>query len=110
MEADVGKHFQKLVDAGNPVGEVISVNIFLAELKGLQPVSVHSLVVFEDGSKGFVHHIFEDRVLVLHMGNEPLRVGTIAVVQSNTLMAKVGKDFVGRVISVTGEPLDGKGA
>ena len=32
-----------------------------------------------------------------------------AVVQHNELVAKVGKDFVGRVISVTGDPLDGKG-
>jgi len=110
MEADVDKHFQKFVDAGNPVGEVISVNTFLVQLKGMYPVSVHSLVVFEDGSKGYVHHILEDCVVVLHMGNVNLRVGMVAVLQSDNLMAKVGKDFIGRVISVTGEPLDGKGA
>src|SRR5690606_10368738 len=36
-------------------------------------------------------------------------VGMIAVVQHEELVCKVGKSFVGRVISVTGEPLDGKG-
>jgi F-type H+-transporting ATPase subunit alpha len=33
----------------------------------------------------------------------------VAVVQHQELVCKVGKDFVGRVVSVTGDPLDGKG-
>ncbi|MDB5161353.1 MAG: atpA [Candidatus Saccharibacteria bacterium] len=110
MEGEARKHFQSLVDAGNPVGEVIAVNSFLVQASGMQPVNVHSLVVFDDGSKGFVHHILEDRVVILHLGSDTLRIGTLGVVQSNSMMAKVGKDFVGRVISVMGEPLDGKGA
>jgi F-type H+-transporting ATPase subunit alpha len=110
MEAEAKKHFQSLVDAGHPVGEVIAVDSFLVQLKGLQPVNIHSVVAFDDGTKGLVHHVLEDRVVVLHMGAQPLKVGTMAVVQSNKFTAKVGKDFIGRVISVTGEPLDGKGA
>lgn len=110
MESDVKRNFQTLVDRGNPVGEVTAVNNFLVQVKGLQPVSVHALVVFEDGSKGFVHHILEDRVLVLHLGNKPVQLGTVVVVQHDDLLAKVGKDFIGRVINVMGDPLDGKGA
>jgi F0F1-type ATP synthase alpha subunit len=64
MDADANRSFKRLVDAGRPVGEVIAVNTFLVEVKGLQPVNTHSLVVFEDGSKGFVHHILEDRVII----------------------------------------------
>lgn len=109
MNSGVAQHFQGLVDNGNPVGEVIAVNNFLIKIRGLQPVSTHSLVLFEDGSKGFVHHILEDYVLVMHMGTSKLKNGMVAVVQSPELTARVGKDFVGRVISVTGEPLDGKG-
>ncbi len=105
-----GTHFQRFVATGNPVGEVIAVNSSLIEIRGLQPVNIHSLVVFEDGSQGFVQRIFEDKVLVLHMGNTLLRVGMVAVVQQLDLTTKVGKDFVGRVVSATGEPLDGKGA
>lgn len=104
------KHFQTFVKAGHPVGEVIAVNSFVVAVKGLQPVNVNSLITFENGSKGFVHHILEDRVLVLHLGSTPLKVGMVAVVQNNDLVTKVGKDFVGRVVSVSGEPLDGKGA
>src|SRR3954466_7176963 len=110
MDGDAQKHFKSFVDAGNPVGEVIAVDSFRVQVKGLQPVNVHSLVVFEDGSKGFVHHILEDRVVILHLGDVNLKIGALAVVQTPTLMTKVGKDFIGRVVSVTGEPLDGKGA
>lgn len=42
-------------------------------------------------------------MLVLHLGSEPLRVGMVAVLQHQELVCKVGKDFVGRVVSVTGE-------
>jgi F-type H+-transporting ATPase subunit alpha len=103
------RHFDQLVQGGRPVGEVISVERFIVGIKGLQPVTVHALVLFEDGSKGYVHHVFEDHVVVLHLGLDPVRVGMVVVVQHDQLVTKVGKDFIGRVISVTGDPLDGKG-
>lgn len=103
------QHFDKLVAAGNPVGEVIAVDAFLIRVHGLQPCGIHALVMFEDGSKGFVHQIATDHVVILHLGTEKLQIGMVAVIQHQELVSKVGKDFVGRVISVTGEPLDGKG-
>ena len=102
-------HFQKLVDSGAPVGEVVGVNKFLVSVKGLQPVNLRALVLFDDGSKGIVHRILEEQVLVLHIGSTPVKVGSVVVVQYQELVSKVGKDFVGRVVSVTGQPLDGKG-
>lgn len=110
MAVDTKRGFQTLADNGQPVGEVIGVNNFLVEIRGMQPVNMHSLVIFEDGSKGFVHRILEDKVLALHLGSKPVKVGTLVAVQHTELLAKVGKDYVGRVISVTGDPLDGKGA
>ena len=103
------RHFERLVANGNPVGEVIAVDRFLVRIKGMQPITLHSLVLFEDGSKGYVHHVYEDYIVVLHLGTQSMRVGMTAVVQHDKLVTKVGKDFVGRVVSVTGEPLDGKG-
>lgn len=103
------QHFDRLVEAGNPVGEVIAVDKFLIKVRGLQPTAVHALVMFEDGSKGFVHQVQTDHVVILHLGSENLRIGMVAVVQHQELVSKVGKDFIGRVISVTGDPLDGKG-
>lgn len=107
--AESNKHFQALVDEGRPVGEVIAVNNFMVEMRGLQPVNTHALVVFDDGSQGFVNHILSDRVQVLRMNNSKIRVGALAVVKQPDLTAKVGKDFIGRVISISGEPIDGKG-
>lgn len=103
------RHFDQLVNQGRPVGEVIAVDRFLVKVKGMQPVNLHSLVLFEDGSKGYVHHVYEDHVIVLHLGSISVRVGMVVVVQHDELVTKVGKDFIGRVVSVTGEPLDGKG-
>lgn len=103
------QHFDRLVEAGHPVGEVIAVDKFLVTARGLQPCAVHALVMFEDGSKGFVHQVFPDHVVILHLGSETLRNGMIAVIQHQELVCKVGKDFIGRVVTVTGEPLDGKG-
>lgn len=108
MESD-NKQFQSLVAAGNPVGEVIAVDKFHVKVHGLQPTSVNALVMFDDGSKGFVHQVQHDHVVVLHLGADMLQVGQVGVVQHQELVCKVGKDFVGRVITVMGEPLDGKG-
>jgi len=100
-------HFERLVQAGNPVGEVIAVERFMVKVRGLQPCAVHALIMFDDGSKGFVYHVLPDYVVILHLGAQELRTGAVAVIQHQELTCKVGKDFIGRVISVTGEPLDG---
>ncbi len=103
------RHFDQLVSAGKPVGEVIAVDRFMIKVRGMQPVNTHALVLFEDGSKGYVHHVYEDYIIVLHLGVKSATVGMTVVVQHDQLVTKVGKDFIGRVVSVTGEPLDGKG-
>jgi F-type H+-transporting ATPase subunit alpha len=103
------QHFDKLVASGKPVGEVIGVEKFIIRVKGLQPCRIHALVMFEDGSKGFVHQILRDQTIILHLGAVEVKTGMIAVLQHEELVTKVGKDFIGRVITVMGEPLDGKG-
>lgn len=109
MSPNENRHFDFLVQSGKPVGQVIAVDKFMVKVKGLHPVSQHALVLFDDNSKGFVHAVYEDHIEVLHLGSETLRVGVTAVLQHNELVCKVGKDFIGRVVSVIGEPLDGKG-
>jgi len=108
--SEASKQFQNLINSGAPVGEVLSINSFLIWVRGLQPVTLHALIAFEDGSSGFVREILPDRVLVMHLGDpRHLRTGSLAVVQTPQIMARVGKDYIGRVVSVLGEPLDGKG-
>lgn len=103
------KHFDSLVKSGHPIGEIFAINKYLVKVNGLQPVNQHSLVLFEDGTKGLVNYIYEDYVEVLHLGETYLKIGMTLVVQHDELVTKVGKDFIGRVITVSGDPLDGKG-
>jgi F-type H+-transporting ATPase subunit alpha len=102
-------HFDAFVKKGNPVGEVISVDKFLVRANGLQPCALNALIMFEDGTKGYIHQIHTDHVVILHLGNVPVKVGMVAVIQHETLVCKVGKGYIGRVINISGEPLDGKG-
>jgi F-type H+-transporting ATPase subunit alpha len=56
-----------------------------------------------------VREVREDTVMILNMSEEGLPLGTLAVVEADELVTGVGKGLVGRVISVLGKPLDGKG-
>lgn len=103
------KHFADLVTQGRPTGEVVAVDRFLVRVSGLSAVPLSALVMFEDGSKGIVWEIGDETVSVLHLGSVALTVATGVVLQHHELVTKVGRGYLGRVISVTGEPLDGKG-
>jgi len=101
--------FEKLIAAGNPVGEVVGIDSFMVSVKGLQPTNVHATVRFDDDTRGYVHEVFEDHVIVMKLDPSPLHVGTVCVIESRDIMTPVGKNFIGRVVNVFGEPIDGKG-
>src|SRR5690606_35985237 len=101
--------FYKLVEAGNPVGEVIGIDSFMVSVKGLQPTNVRATVRFDDDTRGYVHQIMDDHVVVMKLDPTPLRIGSVCVIESPSITTPVGKNFIGRVVNVFGEPLDGKG-
>jgi F-type H+-transporting ATPase subunit alpha len=104
------KTFQRLVEADNLTGEVIAVNSFIVEVKGLDGVRLGANVLFEDGQHGMVREARGDRVILFNIDSEKIAVGTLAVVESDMLNVPVGKNLIGRVVSPMGKPLDGKGA
>ncbi|RYX79323.1 sodium-transporting two-sector ATPase [bacterium] len=104
------KMFEKLVAAGNPVGEIIGIDSFMVSIRGLQPANVHATVRFDDDTRGYVHQVLEDHVVVMKLDPSPLHIGAVCVVEARDIMIPVGKNFIGRVVNVFGEPLDGKGA
>ncbi|MEO5499743.1 MAG: sodium-transporting two-sector ATPase [Candidatus Saccharimonadales bacterium] len=102
--------FQKLVEADNLTGEVVAVNGFIIEVKGLEGVRLGAQVLFEDGQRGLVREAYGDKVIMFNIDSEKMEPGILAVVESDILSVPVGKGLVGRVITPMGEPLDGKGA
>ena len=103
------KLFDKFVSEGNPVGEIIGIDSFMVQVKGLQPTNVHATIRFEDDTRGYVHEVFEDHVVVMKLDPSPLKIGMVCVVEARDIMTPVGKNFIGRVVNVFGEPIDGKG-
>lgn len=103
------KLFTELVEAKNPVGEVIGLDAAMVQVKGLQPINVRAVVRFEDDSRGYVHEVLEDHVVVMRLDAKSLKVGMVCVVEAYNILTPVGKNFVGRVVNVLGEPIDGKG-
>ncbi len=103
------KLFDELVNRGNPVGEIIGLDSFLIKVRGLQPTNVHALIRFEDGSRGYVHHVYEDYVIVMKLDTTQLSMGMVCVVQHSELLTKVGKNYIGRIVNIFGDPIDGKG-
>lgn len=103
------QHFNQLVKAGNPIGEIIGIDHFLIKVRGLQPTNIHAMVIFENGDRGMVFQVLNEAVLVLNLGRQALSIGMMVVIQQPDLVCKVGKDYIGRIINVLGEPIDGKG-
>jgi F-type H+/Na+-transporting ATPase subunit alpha len=102
--------FQKLVEADNLTGEVVAVNRFIVEVKGLEGVRIGAQVLFEDGQRGLVREAYGDRVVLYNIDTESLALGSIAVVENDILNVPVGLGLIGRVVDPMGRPLDDLGA
>src|SRR5436189_5876097 len=98
--------FQKLVEADNITGEVVAVNSFIIEVKGLEGVRLGAQVLFEDGQRGLVREAYGDKVILFNVDSEKMAPGTLAVVENDILSVPVGKNLIGRVISPMGKRLD----
>lgn len=101
--------FSKLIAEGKPSGEVISTNSLLVKVRGLEGVSVNSLVLFENGDQGLVRAVSDQLVEVLALSTNRLRLGMLAVLSQQVYQTGVGEGLVGRIMNVLGEPLDGMG-
>ena len=101
------KLFNDLEKQGQPVGKVISANRCFARVDGLHRVGLNNQVLFSNGDRGLVWEVGDNTAQILNLDSESIDVGTGVVLENEVFTAHVGKNLLGRVISVGGEPLDG---
>jgi len=102
--------FKELVDKGNPIGEVVATDRFFVTVRGLYEAGINNQVLFENGDKGLVWEVSGNETTILNLSGELMTIGMVVVLESDVLKVLVGSEMVGRVITVDGSPLDGKGA
>jgi F0F1-type ATP synthase alpha subunit len=69
--------FQRLVEADNLTGEVVAVNSFIIEVKGLEGVRLGAQVLFEDGQHGLVREAYGDKVILFNVDSEKMVPGIL---------------------------------
>jgi F-type H+/Na+-transporting ATPase subunit alpha len=90
------------------LGTVVSVGDGIAWIKGLPSAAMEDILLFEEGSRGMVFDLNEERLgaILLHE-TETLTAGTLVHLAGLPLSVPVGDDFLGRVINPLGMPMDG---
>jgi len=93
------------------VGTVLQVGDGIARIYGLKNVGSNELIEFvESNIKGIVLNLEEDNVGAVILGpSEKIKEGDIARRTGRISSIMVGEGLLGRVITTTGDPIDGRG-
>jgi len=92
------------------VGTVLQVGDGIARIYGLTNAQSNELIEFENGIEAIVLNLEEDNIGAVLLGpTEEINEGDIVKRTGRIASIGVGEGLLGRVISPTGQPLDGKG-
>lgn len=92
------------------VGTVLTVGDGIARIYGLSNAESNELIEFENGIEAIVLNLEEDNIGAVLLGpSEEINEGDIVKRTGKIASLGVGEGLLGRVISPTGQPLDGKG-
>ncbi|MDQ1332760.1 MAG: F-type H+/Na+-transporting ATPase subunit alpha [Bacteroidota bacterium] len=92
------------------VGTVLEVGDGIARIYGLSNAESNELIEFENGMEAIVLNLEEDNIGAVLLGpTEEINEGDIVKRTGRIASIEVGEGLLGRVISLTGQPLDGKG-
>jgi F-type H+-transporting ATPase subunit alpha len=92
-------------------GRVLSVGDGIAWISGLPSAAMDELLLFEDGSRGLVFHLGNQRLGAILLEQTPrLTSGSPVYLTGQRLSLGVGDALLGRVIDPLGNPLDGQPA
>lgn len=103
------RDFDKEVELSE-TGVVLSVGDGIARVYGLEKVKAMELVEFPGNVLGLALNLEEDNVGVAILGEDrDIKEGDIVKRTDRIASVPVGEAVLGRVVSTTGEPIDGKG-
>lgn len=92
------------------VGVVLQVGDGIARVYGLSNAQSNELVEFENGIEAIVLNLEEDNIGVVLLGpSEEIKEGDIVKRTGRIASIMAGEGLLGRVITPTGQPVDGKG-
>ncbi|MFH0841763.1 MAG: F0F1 ATP synthase subunit alpha [Bacteroidota bacterium] len=92
------------------VGTVLQVGDGIARIYGLTNAQSNELIEFENGIEAIVLNLEEDNIGAVLLGpTEEIKEGDIVKRTGKIASINVGEGLLGRVITPTGQPLDGKG-
>lgn len=94
------------------IGSVLAIGDGIARIYGLRNVMSNELVEFQDGkgTLGITLNLEEDNVGVVILGEyQHIKEGMMVKTTGRIASVPVGDGLIGRIVSPTGEPLDGKG-
>ncbi len=92
------------------VGTVLQVGDGIARIYGLSNAESNELLEFENGMEAIVLNLEEDNIGAVLLGpTEEINEGDIVKRTGRIASISVGEGLLGRVVSPTGQPLDGKG-
>ena len=105
------QNYETLTEISN-VGSVLEVGDGIARVYGLRNTMSNELVEFDDGkgTLGIALNLEEDNVGVVILGDyTQIKEGMTVRTTGRISSVPVGDGLIGRIISPTGAPLDGKG-
>jgi F-type H+/Na+-transporting ATPase subunit alpha len=92
------------------VGTVLQVGDGIARIYGLSNAQSNELIEFENGIEAIVLNLEEDNIGAVLLGpTEEINEGDIVKRTGRIASLGVGEGLLGRVITPTGQPIDGKG-
>jgi F-type H+-transporting ATPase subunit alpha len=92
------------------VGTVLEVGDGIARIYGLSNAESNELIEFENGIEAIVLNLEEDNIGAVLLGpTEEINEGDIVKRTGRIASIGVGEGLLGRVVTPTGQPLDGKG-
>ena len=92
------------------VGKVVELGDGIAHVTGIKNARSQELVEFDNGQKGIVFNLEEDRLGVIVLGDfTGISVNSTVKSTGKLISVPVGSAMLGRIVNALGEPIDGKG-